>query len=61
LEEEPFSSFSEFQMCEYGIQYLDSKIRVTMDYRALAARNDKAVIWYWIGDHNKYEQLSKAL
>ena len=36
-------------------------VRVTMDYRALAVRNEKSVIWYWIGDHNKYEQLLKAL
>lgn len=36
-------------------------VRVTMDYRALAVRNKKSVIWYWIGDHNKYEQLLKAL
>jgi len=36
-------------------------VRVTMDYRALAVRNDKSVIWYWIGDHNKYEQLLKTL
>ena len=36
-------------------------VRVTMDYRALAVRNAKSVIWYWIGDHNKYEQLLKAL
>ena len=36
-------------------------VRVTMDYGALAVRNDNSVIWYWIGDHNKYEQLLKAL
>ena len=36
-------------------------VRVTMDYRALAVRNATSVIWYWIGDHNKYEQLLKAL
>ena len=36
-------------------------VRVTMDYRALAVRNEKSVIWYWIGDHNKYEQLLRAL
>lgn len=36
-------------------------VRVTMDYRALAVRHEKSVIWYWIGDHNKYEQLLKAL
>jgi hypothetical protein len=36
-------------------------VRVTMNYRALAVRNETSVIWYWIGDHNKYEQLLKAL
>ena len=36
-------------------------VRVTMDYRALAVRNAKSVIWYWIGDHNKYEKLLKTL
>lgn len=36
-------------------------VRVTMDYRALAIRNEKSVIWYWIGDHNKYEKLLKTL
>ena len=36
-------------------------VRVTIDYRALAVRNEKSVIWYWIGDHNKYEQLLRAL
>ncbi len=36
-------------------------VRVKIDYRALAVRNEKSVIWYWIGDHNKYEQLLKAL
>jgi hypothetical protein len=28
---------------------------------SLAVRNEKSVIWYWIGDHNKYERLLKAL
>ena len=36
-------------------------VRVTIDYRAFAVRNEKSVIWYWIGDHNKYEQLLRAL
>jgi len=36
-------------------------VRVTIDYRALAVRNEASVIWYWIGDHNKYEQLLKTL
>jgi len=32
-----------------------------MDYRALAVREGNSVIWYWVGDHNKYEQLLKTL
>jgi len=31
-----------------------------MDYRALAVRERDLVIWYWIGDHKKYEQLLKS-
>ena len=30
-------------------------VRVNLDCRALA------VIWYWIGDHKKYEQLLRSL
>ena len=36
-------------------------VRVTMDYRALAVRHKDTVIWYWIGDHNRYKQLLKSL
>ena len=34
-------------------------VRVNMDYLALAVREKDMVIWYWIGDHKKYEQLLK--
>jgi len=34
-------------------------VRVNMDYRALAVKEKDIVIWYWIGDHKKYEQLLK--
>ena len=36
-------------------------VRTDMDYRALAVREGNSVIWYWVGDHNKYEQLLKTL
>ncbi|MEA3358602.1 MAG: hypothetical protein U9R17_04240 [Thermodesulfobacteriota bacterium] len=36
-------------------------VRINMDYRALAVREGNSVIWYWVGDHNKYEQLLKTL
>ena len=32
-----------------------------MDYRALGIKEKDLVIWYWIGDHKKYEQLLKSL
>jgi hypothetical protein len=57
--ENPFHPSLNFKCVntEYNIW----SVRVTMDYRALAVRNEKSVIWYWIGDHNKYEQLLRAL
>jgi len=36
-------------------------VRVNMAYRALAVKDEDSVIWYWLGDHNRYEQLLKSL
>ncbi len=36
-------------------------VRINMNYRALAAKDGNDVIWFWIGDHNKYEQMLSAL
>ena len=36
-------------------------VRVNLDYRALAVRERDLVVWYWIGDHNRYKQLLKSL
>lgn len=36
-------------------------VRINMNYRALAAKDGKDIIWYWIGDHNKYEQLLSSI
>lgn len=35
-------------------------VRINLDYRALAVRDRDTVIWYWIGDHDKYKQLLKS-
>ena len=44
-----------------NLEYNIWSVRVNTDCRALAVREDNSVIWYWIGDHNKYEQLLKSL
>jgi hypothetical protein len=31
--------------------------RVTLSYRALAIRRDDGYLWFWIGDHTRYELL----
>ena len=30
--------------------------RVTLNYRALALRRTDGFLWFWIGDHKKYEE-----
>lgn len=36
-------------------------VRINLDYRALAVREKDAVVWYWIGNHDRYEKLLKSL
>lgn len=36
-------------------------VRINTDYRALCVRDRDLVVWYWIGDHNRYKQLLKSL
>ncbi|HLK03113.1 MAG TPA: hypothetical protein VKT53_01640 [Candidatus Acidoferrum sp.] len=31
--------------------------RVTLNYRALALKRPSGFLWFWIGDHKKYETL----
>jgi hypothetical protein len=31
--------------------------RVTLNYRALAIRQNEGYLWFWIGDHKGYEAL----
>lgn len=32
-------------------------VRVGLEYRALGTRHGEAIIWFWIGDHAKYDRL----
>jgi len=36
-------------------------VRINLDYRALGVRERDTVIWYWIGDPDRYKQLLKSL
>lgn len=36
-------------------------VRVNREYRALSVKNGDALIWFWIGDHEDYDQLLKRL
>lgn len=31
-------------------------VRVTRGYRALGVRDGGDIVWFWIGDHDKYEK-----
>lgn len=31
--------------------------RVTLNYRALALKRDDGFLWFWIGDHERYDAL----
>jgi len=35
--------------------------RITLNYRALAVRQEDSWIWFWIGSHSDYETLLKRL
>lgn len=32
-------------------------VRVSRDYRALAARDKETLVWFWIGSHDDYDKL----
>lgn len=36
-------------------------VRVNVSYRALAVKDQDALIWFWIGDHEDYDLLLKKL
>ncbi|MCI0335804.1 MAG: hypothetical protein L0228_21565 [Planctomycetes bacterium] len=36
-------------------------VRVTDTYRAVGARRDDSIVWFFIGTHAEYDQLLKSL
>lgn len=34
-------------------------IRITLEYRALAIKDEEGYIWVWIGTHDEYDKISK--
>ncbi len=36
-------------------------VRVNQQYRALARRKGSLVVWFWIGTHAEYDELTKRL
>jgi hypothetical protein len=34
-------------------------VRVGIHYRALAVKEGDDMIWFWIGTHSKYDQLTR--
>ena len=36
-------------------------VRIGLGYRALDILEEDAILWFWIGPHNEYERLLKAL
>ena len=36
-------------------------VRIDRGYRALGILEGEAILWFWIGSHDKYEQLLKRL
>lgn len=40
----------------YGNIY---SVRININYRALAVKQDNVLIWFWIGNHSNYDLLIK--
>ena len=36
-------------------------VRISLKYRAVGLLENDLVVWFWIGDHDRYEQLLKQL
>ncbi len=32
-------------------------VRINASYRALGVKTDNVIVWFWIGDHDRYSQL----
>lgn len=36
-------------------------VRISKGYRAVGKRDEKGMLWYWIGSHNDYDKLLTQL
>ncbi len=36
-------------------------VRITKGYRAVGKRDERGVLWFWIGSHADYDELLKRL
>ncbi|WP_420316754.1 hypothetical protein [Ekhidna sp.] len=36
-------------------------VRISLSYRAIGKLEDDTLIWFWIGNHNDYDQLINQL
>ncbi|HEY9702143.1 MAG TPA: hypothetical protein V6C58_06840 [Allocoleopsis sp.] len=36
-------------------------VRVTKNYRSLGINESEGILWFWIGDHQEYEQILSNL
>jgi mRNA-degrading endonuclease RelE of RelBE toxin-antitoxin system len=36
-------------------------IRITLNYRALAYKDEQDYIWFWVGEHDEYDKLINNL
>ena len=36
-------------------------VRIALGWRAVGARRDDMLLWYWIGSHNDYDNLIQGL
>ena len=35
--------------------------RITRDYRVVGVMNDNTIIWFWVGNHDDYENLLRQM
>jgi len=36
-------------------------VRISLDYRAVGARDGDTMVWFWVGPHSEYERLLASM
>jgi len=57
LEANPQHPSLQFKKVGNGRGHEIWSVRVTLNYRALAIKQEQGYLWFWIGDHKSYESL----